>query len=280
LTVRLIVFDLDGTLLGADNRLSDYTVAVLEKAASIDGLTLMAASGRSRWAADLVLQRTKAIDYVICSNGAVLYRRSDRKIVHRRAITLRRMVKLYAQVNEVLDGACWAWETDLGIVPDDGFRVLGTQPGKELDELVASPELDLPGHPDIPIEQRLAGFGRIVRGLLAHPELPCSEVMRRLRGQRSARLSSSSATFLEVTAPEVHKGAMLRRVCARRGIDARNVVAFGDHLNDLTMLRWAGRGIAMKGAYQGVLDRVAERTDETNVQDGVALAIEKLLADR
>ena len=273
------MFDLDGTLLGKDNRLSEYTISVLERASRIEGLTLMAASGRSRWAAELVLEGTDAIDYVISSNGAVLYRRPTGAIVSRYSLTLPRVAELHARVSELLPAACWAWETQSGIVPDEAFRVLGTQPGKELDELLASPDLELPGDPGLPVEQRLAGFGRIVRGLLTHPELSCPEVVERLRRHVPARLSSSSAMFIEVTAPKIDKGARLRAFCARHGIEAGEVVAFGDHLNDLTMLRWAGRGIAMKGANAELCRRIPEQTEWPHDQDGAAYAIEKLIAE-
>jgi hydroxymethylpyrimidine pyrophosphatase-like HAD family hydrolase len=279
LALRLIVFDLDGTLLGADNRLSGYTISVLERASQIEGLTLMAASGRSRWAAELVLQGTNAIDYVISSNGAVLYRRSTGTKVSRRSLTPGRVAELHTRVDQLIDGACWAWETRSGIVPDDEFRRLGSQPGKELDELQASPYLELQGDPGLPVEQRLAGFGRIVRGLLTHPVLSCQEVVERLHRQVPARLSSSSAMFIEVTAPRIDKGAMLRWFCARQGIDAAEVVAFGDHLNDLPMLRWAGRGIAMKGANAEVCRRIPEQTEYRYDEDGAAYALEKLIAD-
>ena len=280
MAVRLIVFDLDGTLLGKDNRLSEYTISVLERASRIEGLTLMAASGRSRWAAELVLEGTDAIDYVISSNGAVLYRRRPTvTTVSRRVLTPRRVSSLHARVSELLPSACWAWETESGIVPDERFRELGTKPGKELDELLASPDLELRGDPESPIEERLVGFGRIVRGLLTHPVLSCQDVVERLRKHAPARLSSSSAMFIEVTAPKIHKGLMLREFCARRGIGAHEVVAYGDHLNDLTMLRWAGRGIAMKGGNPELLRRIAEQTEWPHDQDGAAYAIEKLLAE-
>jgi len=178
-----------------------------------------------------------------------------------------------------LPSACWAWETQQGIVPDEVFRVLGTQPGKELDELLASPDLELPGDPRVPVEQRLAGFGRIVRGLLTHPVLTCQDVVERLHRQVPARLSSSSAMFIEVTAPRIDKGAMLRWFCARQAIAAQDVVAFGDHLNDLTMLRWAGRGIAMKDANPELCRRIPEQTDYAYDEDGAAYALEKLIAD-
>jgi len=276
---RLIVFDLDGTLLGADNRLSPYTAEVLARAHA-EGLTLMAASGRSRWAAEMVLEGCPAIKYVICSNGATLWHRSSRRVVWRRTITPSRFTALHAQVNEIVEGACWAWETDEGIVPDEEFHALGTRPGLELDELRASPHLVMHGRPGLPIEQRLEGFGRIVRGLLAHPEMPERDVAQLLRGKVKAKVSSSSAIFLEVTAPEVHKAAMLRDFCARHGIGRQEVVAFGDHLNDLGMLRWAGRGIAMKGAYPEVLARIPEHTAVGHEDDGVAIAIEQLLGER
>ena len=278
--VRLIVFDLDGTLLGADNRLSDYSAAVLRRASADEGITLMAASGRSHWAADLVLDSCPEVDHVICSNGAVLWQRTTGTVVRRRTITQRRFTHLHATVNEMLEGACWAWETERGIVPDDVFRWLGTRPGYELDELLASPDLHLQGDPGLPILDRLAGYGTIVRGLLAHPEMPAAEVYRRLHGRVPARLSSSSAIFLEVTAPKVGKAAMLRDYCKRAGIARDEVVAFGDHMNDLRMLQWAGRGIAVAGAYHQVLARIPEHTDRPNHADGVAIHIEKILADR
>lgn len=282
MAIRLIVFDLDGTLLGADNRLSGYTAAVLERARAA-GLTLVAASGRSHWAANMeqVLSTTDAVEYVICSNGAQLYHRPTRRVVRRRTLTATRLRNLYQSVGEVLgaDQVCWAWETKSGVVPDAEFRALGTTPGAELDELVASPALDLPREPGLSIEQRLAEFGPTVRALLAPLGFDCEEAVRRLHQRVPARLSSSSAVFLEVTAPGVHKGAMLKDLCAREGIDQHEVMAFGDHLNDLTMLRWAGRGIAMRNAHTAVAKQVPEKTEHSNADDGVALAIEKLLAD-
>lgn len=279
MAVRLIAFDLDGTLLGADNRMSAYTAAVLKRAAAVDDLILVAASGRSHWAAELVLEDSgAAVDYVICSNGALLWRRSTEEIVLSQPIAPRQVAELYAWVNELVEGACWAWETEKGIVPETLFRELGTRPGKELDELRPWPGLVLPGGPDVPIEERLADFGQIVRGLLTHAEMPCSEIFERLDGNVSARLSSSSAIFLEVTHQTVHKAWMLQKLCAREGIDAQDVVAFGDHLNDLTMLRWAGRGIAMADAFPGLREQISEVTDAGHDDDGVALAIEKLLA--
>ena len=73
------------------------------------------------------------------------------------------------------------------------------------------------------------------------------------------------------------KAAALASICTDLDIDAREVVAFGDAPNDLPMLLWAGRPVAVANSYPEVLAAVAERT-ASNDDDGVALAIEKLLA--
>jgi hydroxymethylpyrimidine pyrophosphatase-like HAD family hydrolase len=69
---------------------------------------------------------------------------------------------------------------------------------------------------------------------------------------------------------------MLLRVCAMRGIDPSQVVAIGDGLNDVTMVREAGLGIAMGNADPRVA-AVADRGTRDHASAGVAAAIDHLL---
>jgi hydroxymethylpyrimidine pyrophosphatase-like HAD family hydrolase len=87
----------------------------------------------------------------------------------------------------------------------------------------------------------------------------------------------SGGPFVEVMAAGVTKALALAELCAERGIAASEVVAVGDHTNDLPMLRWAGRGVAMGNAHPSVLAEIKEHT-ASNVDDGLALVIESLLA--
>ena len=57
---------------------------------------------------------------------------------------------------------------------------------------------------------------------------------------------------------------------------AEEVVAFGDNLNDLTMLEWAGRGVAMGNALDEV-KAIADETTSTNIDFGVARILEELV---
>lgn len=74
----------------------------------------------------------------------------------------------------------------------------------------------------------------------------------------------------------VTKATGLARLCAHLGIDRTDVVAFGDALNDVEMLRWAGHGVAMGHAAPEVAD-AADEVGGTNDEDGVAQVIERLL---
>ena len=86
----------------------------------------------------------------------------------------------------------------------------------------------------------------------------------------------SGAPFVEVMAQGVTKATGLARLCTHLGIDRFDVVAFGDALNDVEMLRWAGHGVAMAHA-EPVVQEAADETAATNDEDGVARVIERLL---
>lgn len=65
--------------------------------------------------------------------------------------------------------------------------------------------------------------------------------------------------YLEVTAPDADKGAALQLICRTLGVARNEVIAFGDGVNDVTMLRWAGHAVAVgPHAHPEVLAAAAE----------------------
>jgi hydroxymethylpyrimidine pyrophosphatase-like HAD family hydrolase len=81
---------------------------------------------------------------------------------------------------------------------------------------------------------------------------------------------------VELTAPGVHKGSGVARLCERLGIGRRDVVAFGVGLNDHEMLTWAGYGVAM-GNAEDVTKAIADEVAPSNDDDGVAAIVERLV---
>ena len=82
-------------------------------------------------------------------------------------------------------------------------------------------------------------------------------------------MKKSTTALLEISAPGVTKASTLAQVSADLGVDAADVIAFGDMPNDLPMLTWAGTSYAMADAHPTVVE-VADHVAPSHDDDGVA----------
>jgi hydroxymethylpyrimidine pyrophosphatase-like HAD family hydrolase len=94
-------------------------------------------------------------------------------------------------------------------------------------------------------------------------------------GER-ATVTHSGAPFIEISAAGVTKASGVAAVAESLGVAAADVIAFGDAPNDLPMLLWAGRAVAVANAHSDV-KAVAGEHAPSNDDDGVADVIERLL---
>ena len=84
------------------------------------------------------------------------------------------------------------------------------------------------------------------------------------------------ADAIDIGPVAIDKCAGLQWVCEQLGVSAADVIAFGDEWNDITMLQWAGRGVAMGNADPRVR-AAANEVAPPNTADGVAIVLERLL---
>jgi hydroxymethylpyrimidine pyrophosphatase-like HAD family hydrolase len=135
-------------------------------------------------------------------------------------------------------------------------------------------EPGFPTGPEIGATATLAELtGEPMLKLLAlHPDLEPDDYWRRAEaavGDLATVTHSSTFALLEISARGVTKAATLAEVCASLGVDARDVIAFGDMPNDLAMLTWAGRSYAMADAHPEVI-ACAAHLAPSHEDDGVA----------
>jgi Cof subfamily protein (haloacid dehalogenase superfamily) len=260
---RLIATDLDGTLLRADGTISPRTQLALRRARAA-GIALVMVTGRPARHVSKIEGVRESGGVVICMNGALVYD-LDREIVLSEArLTAPLARAVVSSLREHLPGIGFAIEVGLDY---------GWEPSYALQRRRA--EL-----PRLPISDALALCEQGANKLIArHPDLPIEELILRSRQvlAERARVSYSGAPFLEISAPDVSKASALAGYCSERGIAQANVLGFGDMPNDLPMLEWAGRSIAMANAHASVLS-AAHETTVSNDEDGVAVVIERLLA--
>jgi hydroxymethylpyrimidine pyrophosphatase-like HAD family hydrolase len=128
-----------------------------------------------------------------------------------------------------------------------------------------------------------AARGQHPRMVLIQGRDVCSRVEAELRDDwRSAvrfveSISSAGKSLLTLTAVGGDKGAALEVACTELDLSPSDIVAFGDAENDLAMFRVAGASVAMGQASETV-KQAATMVTAANADDGVAVAIERLLA--
>jgi hydroxymethylpyrimidine pyrophosphatase-like HAD family hydrolase len=120
-----------------------------------------------------------------------------------------------------------------------------------------------------------------VKLMLRHDHLLADALLERARevAGHLAELthSNSSDGLLEISAAGVSKASTLERLCRKRGFGPEDVLAFGDMPNDVPMLRWAGRSVAVANAHPDVL-ATAQTHTASNDEGGVAIVLERVFA--
>jgi 5-amino-6-(5-phospho-D-ribitylamino)uracil phosphatase len=121
-------------------------------------------------------------------------------------------------------------------------------------------------------ESRLAPLARSMRDALAGR---CC--MQHWSAVTETHATGSRTHLLEIFTHNVNKWTMIEACCRQRGVDVQRVAAIGDGLNDVELIANAGVGIAMGNAGDEVM-AVADRVTVDHNDDGVAVAIDRLLA--
>ena len=262
-TVKAVAFDLDDTLLRDDRSISPYTVSVLRRAAD-KGILVIPASGRAQGSMrGFVEQIGCAVCYIACNGAEVWDAKSHRSL-------LRELLP----VPLARECARFAAERDCYAQCYYGDRFYYSQQGDYAASYAHTSLLageyvgDLARFIDRPTAKIL---------MMAEPEK-----IARLLGEASAQLrgrasvTCSKPYFLEINPLLATKGNALAFAGRTFGFEPADAAAFGDSLNDLSMLTAAGCGVAMGNARDDVKSRV-RAVCGTNEEDGVAHYIEEHL---
>jgi len=262
--IRVVASDLDGTLLRPDVTISERTRKAIQRVRQA-GVTFVAVTGRPPRSVRELADRVGLDGIAICANGALVYDLDGDSVLDQTLMARDVALRIVQGLRRAAPGVVLAWEDaesfgrEAGwgrapLVPDGRSRL-----GDPLELLTAPVAKVLARHPEMDFDE-LAARARVVAG---------DEVV----------ITWSTRELVEVSAAGVTKASALERVCTRLGVGREQVLAIGDNENDLPMLRWAGRSAAVANANGNVLAMVDEVT-ASNLDDGVALLLERLVEDR
>lgn len=270
LPYELGAFDLDGTVLSRDLRITERTVNAIERL-RLHGMRLVVATGRRYEGAREYAEWLgfEGEDPVICYGGSMVRRMNGETLLHR---TVRREASI-----EALE---WAMERELHVrVFTDDAIVLSP------DSPAAHRHVPSPGGPEIAIVDSPADWIRnggeepIKLVMVDRPD-GVDRWLEEARAAFSGRLfvTRSLPHYVEVSGLEGTKSRALEFVCGRWGIDPARTLAFGDADNDIDMLRFAGHGVAV-GGFNGEVRAAADAVVPPVEEDGVAGYLERLLEE-
>ena len=263
--VRLIATDLDGTLLRSDHKTVSARTRRALAAAREAEITIVLVSARGPAGVGEVADLAGCDGLAICSNGALVLDLSSREVVRHRPLAADVAAEIVRSLRRRLPNVCFATEIEGLFALEPAFKAWDYwEPPAEASygdalELVAAPVTKL--------------IARDATCSVAELAAAAHEV-----GGDGVAVGVAGEWVIEISAAGVNKSAALKELASDLGVEPAAVVAFGDYPNDLPMLEWAGYSIAPANAHRDVLAVVDEVT-ASNDEDGVALAIERLLRD-
>lgn len=253
--IQAIAFDLDDTLLRNDRTLSPYTIRVLREAAE-RGMAIIPASGRARDSMRPFVEQLGCVSMYISCNGAEVWS-NKHTLLHREVLDVplaREIARFGAQRD------CYAQTYA-------GERFFYSQKGRWAEAYAESSMLtgvyvgDLEAYLTEPTSKIL----------MMAEESKIAQMLQEARAQFEGRASvcCSKPYFLEFNPLLATKGLALRFCAAQAGFSLAATAAFGDSLNDLSMLETVGEGVAMANGWDCVKERIPHHC-AANDEDGVA----------
>ena len=275
--IRIVALDLDGTLLDSQKRLSERNRAALARAAE-KGVLIVPTTGRFFGMMPPAIRDLPFVRYAITINGAQVYDRETDTALVRDEIPLETALG----VMEILDRHdviydCyrqnWGWMT--AALQDKAADYATNEHYLKMVREFRKPVPELKAHlrataaeGDV---QKIMLFGR------RDAEWGTRDEIVRELNERFPEIKVTSSTWnnIELNIRTAHKGNALKRFAEHLGFSLENCMAFGDGMNDFTMVEAAGMGVAMANAEPEV-KRVAKIVTTSNDEDGVAAVLEKL----
>lgn len=268
--IKMIGFDLDGTLLTDPKELGEYTVQILKRAVE-EGIVILPITGRPLCGLPEEVTGLPGLRYAITANGARILDLKNAAVLKEQLVSVETAEKIldilgnYDSLREIYyDGTGYAEREKLEQI--DHFFEEGP-----MAEYVRSTRQPVDNLMDkFRQESREVDKVQGVFADLGEREAALDEI-RKLEG---VTITGALHNNIEVNAAGVDKGNALLWLAQYLGIAPEETMAFGDGNNDITLLEKAGTGVAMKNGIEEVKHAADRITEKTNDEEGAAKFIE------
>lgn len=285
--IRLIVSDMDGTLLNEKLEISETNARAIRRAQD-HGIEFMVATGRDYTSGNHFLKQHGIKCNYIGMNGGLLYDESGQLkdiqgLEKHSVLELIEALENYSVYYEVMTQNK-AYSNDKGqhlrhlaamlldINPDLSIQELN----KMKDDYLASGKVKFVENYQDVVNQKTNTIMKISVQSLSGPQ-KLQQIRQIIEDHfEGMTVTASSQKNLEINHAEASKGNALAKFAKAKGYRPEEVMTLGDNLNDLSMISWAKYGIAMANAVPKV-KATATYLTSSNTDNGVAEAISRVL---
>ena len=256
---RMIVCDLDGTLLNSHGLVSERTRLAVHRLQDAGHAFVIATARPVRDTRHVAMALDNA-PIAICGNGSVTFDFAQDEMVAFHPLAEAHLAEALAVLRDRFPGVRLGAECRLELVLEESFHLPPAlaRSARRVPRLEEALDRHGVGKLMVQLDGTARHYYENVRGLLAGCEV-----------------TISADVFCEVMRAGVTKAAALEMMAGSLGFTGSDVIAFGDMPNDLPMLTWSGTAVAVANAHPAVL-ATADEVTASNDDDGVAKWLERL----
>ncbi|AOR24548.1 Cof-type HAD-IIB family hydrolase [Clostridium taeniosporum] len=271
---KLVCIDMDGTLLNGHSNISDRNKEALKKAVN-KGVQIAISTGRIFASADYFAGLIGIKTDLISCNGAYIKNRSTNEVIYSNTLTDEQVLKIHDTIKDHNFKIIY-YTHDTAIV-DSKFPENHTY---NITNKLVSDDKKIKFFIESDISKILKNYSNKIIKVIC---IDNSENKNTLLNVKNNLLKfsdietvSSGDNNFEVMQKGVSKGNAAKILSEKLGIKQDEVICIGDNENDLSMIKFAGLGVAM-GNGSDIVKKSANYITDTNTNDGVAKAIERFI---
>lgn len=265
--IKVVVSDLDGTLLNPQHRISDYTKSIFQELHN-QGYLIVIATGRHHLDAMAIIEKLEIPVYLVSSNGARVHSPEREQLF---AFNLNSNV-VKAALNVEIDP-----EITVVLFKENVWQT------NKWNEKLNSFQEELKYRPELVDYKSLEDFGAIKIFFSCPDHEKLVKLKDAILENSSEHLhhAFSLPTCLEFMDKSIDKAVAIETVLQREGFTLAEAVSFGDGFNDVQMLSSSGKGLIMGNAPDILKEELPDlEVIKTNAEDGVAKYIASKILDK
>lgn len=271
---KLVCIDMDGTLLNRHHKVDEANKEALIKAHSM-GVHIAISTGRMYTDAEYYSNLIGLKSPIIASNGALIKEKGTEEVIYKSVLDediLLKLLDIFSKYNlkpifhtpkksysgSVLYKLVMQYAKFTGLMGKN-IKIEYVKHNKKWNSILSNEKNNI-----------------VKCEVIDKDEKKIKEVRSFLEKIDEIQLASSSKYNFEVTCKGVSKGSAVKALAEYYNIKQEEIIAIGDSENDMSMIKYAGMGVAMGNASEEI-KKIADYITDTNDNNGVAKALYKLV---